>query len=82
MNAHAYTDYISIESKEEYREYQDMLCKAVSLGLSEQKDVVTLKWKKKTVIIELNHSSFLVGYNYGVSTTLRDIEQQNKPKKE
>lgn len=81
MNAHEYTESIKIDTKEEYREYQDMLYKKVKEGLSKQKDTVELSWKGKSVTIDLNHSSFLIGFNYGVTTTFMDLEKEKNSKK-
>ena len=81
MNAKDYTELIQIDTKEEYREYQDMLHKQVKDGLTNQKDSVVLTWKGKSVTIDLNHSSFLIGYNYGVTTTLIDLEKEKNSKK-
>ena len=81
MNAKDYTELIQIDTKEEYREYQDMLHKQVKDGLTNQKDSVELTWKGKSVTIDLNHSSFLIGYNYGVTTTLIDLEKEKNSKK-
>ena len=81
MNAHEYTKSITIDSNEEYKEYQDMLYKKVNEGLSNKKDTVELTWKGNTINIELNHSSFLIGYNYGVTQTLMDLEKEKNAKK-
>ncbi len=81
MNAKEYTESIKIDTKEEYKEYQYMLYKQVKEGLSNQKDIVELTWKGKTVSINLNHSSFLIGYNYGVTTTLMDLEKEKNSNK-
>lgn len=76
MDAHEYTESIKIDTQEEYREYQDMLYKQVKDGLTNQKDTIELTWKGKSITIDLNHSSFLIGYNYGVTTTLKDFKKE------
>jgi len=78
MNAKQYTESIKIETKEEYQEYQEMVYNSVKDGLTNNKDTVDLTWKGETVTIDLNHSSFLIGYNYGITTTLLDIQKEKE----
>jgi len=81
MNAHEYTKAIKLDTQEEFKEYQDILYKSVQKGLKEMKDTIDIVWKGKSITIDLNHSSFLIGYNYGVTTTLLDFEKEQKSKK-
>lgn len=78
MNAKQYTESIKIETKEEYQEYQELVYNSVKDGLTNNKDTVDLTWKGETVTIDLNHSSFLIGYNYGITTTLLDIQKEKE----
>ena len=80
MDAKEYINSILIESKEEYQQYQDLIFKTVENGLKNKLDTVNFTWKGKKTEININHISFLIGYNYAVTKTLMDLEKEDRNK--
>ena len=80
MDAKEYIGSISIETKEEYKDYQDLMFKTVENGLKNNLSNVDFTWKGLKTQIDLNHISFLIGYNYAVTKTLMDLEEEDRVK--
>jgi len=82
MDARQYIESIKIDTKEEYNEYQTLVYDAIENGLEKNLTSVTFTWKDQKTEIELNHISFLIGYNYAVTKTLMDLEKEDRSKNE
>ena len=82
MDARQYIESIKIDTKEEYNEYQTLVYDAIENGLEKNLTSVTFTWKDQKTEIELNHISFLIGYNYAVTKTLMDLEAEDRSKNE
>lgn len=82
MDARQYIESIKIDTKEEYNEYQSLMYDTIENGLEKNLTSVTFTWKEQKTEIDLNHISFLVGYNYAVTKTLMDLEKEDRAKNE
>jgi hypothetical protein len=82
MDARQYIESIKIDTKEEYNEYQSLMYDTIENGLEKDLTSVTFTWKDQKTEIDLNHISFLVGYNYAVTKTLVDLEKEDRAKNE
>ena len=82
MDARQYIESIKIDTKEEYNEYQSLMYDTIENGLEKDLTSVTFTWKDQKTEIELNHISFLIGYNYAVTKTLMDLEAEDRSKNE
>jgi hypothetical protein len=82
MDARQYIESIKIDTKEEYNEYQTLVYDAIENGLEKNLTSITFTWKDQKTEIELNHISFLIGYNYAVTKTLMDLEKEDRSKNE
>ena len=82
MDAKQYIESIKIDTKEEYNEYQSLMYDTIENGLEKDLTSVTFTWKDQKTEIDINHISFLVGYNYAVTKTLVDLEKEDRAKNE
>lgn len=80
MDAREYIESIKIDTKEEYNEYQSLVYEAIENGLENNLPSVSFTWKGQKTEIDINHISFLVGYNYAVTKTLMDLEKEDRAK--
>jgi len=82
MDARQYIESIKIDTKEEYNEYQSLMYDTIENGLEKDLTSVTIIWKDQKTEIDINHISFLIGYNYAVTKTLMDLEAEDRSKNE
>ena len=80
MDAREYIESIKIDTKEEYNEYQSLVYETIENGLENNLPSVSFTWKGQKTEIDINHISFLVGYNYAVTKTLMDLEKEDRAK--